>query len=291
MASTSHSAQSSSSSGVDLTGTITGLVNSAPPSPTLRPLDSERSLARRRTSWAKSDVGQDRLRLNLPTMEAGPPTVGRSSFTPDENPFHSPDDPFFANNLSFGPSPIYNEVSYSSSSKDGPSSSLLISTADSDLDSSKDEDQVRLTGPNSSWETGANAQWTSAGDMSIDSERTGGVTPRTRRRSPHYDTSASPLKRTGTALRAMSKNIRSASLRVVNLAGHGETSIRLPDEDQDNGEYSPPLHGAKEDFEELRTDDQVFVTRKLSPLRGRTLGFLESSSKFRLRLYRLLSHQ
>ncbi|KAG1818340.1 hypothetical protein EV424DRAFT_976341 [Suillus variegatus] len=37
-------------------------------------------------------------------------------------------------------------------------------------------------------------------------------------------------------------------------------------------------------------EQQVFPTRKLTPLRGRTLGFLESSSTFHLRLYGFLSH-
>ncbi|KAG1748102.1 hypothetical protein EDB19DRAFT_1605451, partial [Suillus lakei] len=74
----SHSTQSSSSSAIDLTITITitGLATSAPPSPTLHPsVDGGRSVTRRRTSWAKLDVGQDPLRLNISnTMEAGPST-------------------------------------------------------------------------------------------------------------------------------------------------------------------------------------------------------------------------
>lgn len=285
----SHSTQSSSSSALDLTKTVTGLANSAPPSPTLRPVDSEHSFARRRTSWAKLDVGQDPLRLNIPAMEVGPSTIGRSSFTLDEDPFHSPDNPFFANNLTYGRSSVYNEVTYTSSTQDAPSSSLLTLTADSDFDSTKDGDQIHLTGSDSCWQESVNAQWTSANDITIDSERTGGATPRTRRRTLRYDTSASPLKRTGSAFRVMSKQIRRASLRVVNLAGHGlDNSIRLSDNDHDNAEYSPAQE-VKEHFEEQWTEEQIF-TRKLSPLRGRTLGFLGSSNTFRLRLYHLLSH-
>jgi len=286
----SHSTQSSSSSAVDLTKTVTGLANSTPPSPTLHPVDSERSFARRRTSWAKLDVGQDPLRLSLPSMEAGPSTIGRRSFTLDEDPFHSPDNPFFANNLTYDRSSVYNEVTYAPSTQDVPSTSSLISTADSDFDSTKDGDQIHLTGSDSRWQESVNAQWTNASDISIDSERTGGATPRTKRRTLRYDTSASPLKRTGSAFRVMSKQFRRASLRVVNLAGHGlDNSIRLSDDDHDNAEYSPAQE-VKEHFEEQWTEEQVFVTRKLSPLRGRTLGFLGSSSTFRLRLYHLLSH-
>ncbi|KAG1748101.1 Ion transport protein-domain-containing protein [Suillus lakei] len=88
----------------------------------------------------------------------------------------------------------------------------------------------------------------------------------------------------------MSKHLRRASLRVVNLAGHGlDNSIRIPDEDFDDGEYSPSQE-VKEPFEEQWNEEQVFLARKLTPLRGRTLGFLESSSTFRLRLYYFLSH-
>ncbi|OJA17446.1 hypothetical protein AZE42_05939 [Rhizopogon vesiculosus] len=223
-------------------------------------------------------------------MEAGPSTIGRTSFAPDEDPFHL-DNPFFANNLTYDRNSVYNEVTYTSA-QDGPSSSSLISTADSDLDSTKDldGDQIHLTGSNSRWQASVNAQWASVNDLSIDSERTGGATPRPGRRTLRYNTPSSPLKQTGSALRVMSKKIRRASLRVVNLAGNGlDNSIRLADEDHDNGEYYPAKE-VKEHFEEQWAEDQVFVNRKLSPLRGRTLGFLESSSTFRLRLYHLLSH-
>ncbi|KAG0695689.1 Ion transport protein-domain-containing protein [Suillus ampliporus] len=286
----SHSTQSSSSSGIDLTGTIAGLATSAPPSPTLHPLDGGRSIARRRTSWARLDVGQDPLRLNISTTEAGPSTFRRSSpraSTPDENPFHSPDDPFFSNTtLAYNNNSIYDDLSYTPAQAD-PSSSSLISTPDSDLDSSKDGDEVHLNGNNSRWKSSANGSWASANDLSIDSERTGGATVPTRRRTLRYSTSPSPLKRTGSAFRVMSQHLRRASLRVVNLTGH--TSMRIPDEDFDDGEYSPAQE-VKETFEEEWNEDQVFVTKKLTPLRGRTLGFLECSSSFRLRLYHLLSH-
>ncbi|KAG2356552.1 Ion transport protein-domain-containing protein, partial [Suillus spraguei] len=164
-----------------------------------------------------------------------------------------------------------------------------MSTPESDLDSSKDGDDVHLTGTKSRWKS-ANGSWNSANDLTIDSERTGGATGPARRRTLRYNSSPSPLKRTGSALRVMSKHLHRASLRVVNLAGHSlDNSIRIPDEDCDDNKYSPTQDN-KELFEEQWNEEEVSLTRKLTPLRGRTLGFLESSSTIRLRLYRLLSH-
>ncbi|KAG2107722.1 uncharacterized protein F5147DRAFT_802246 [Suillus discolor] len=106
-----------------------------------------------------------------------------------------------------------------------------------------------------------------------DSERTGGAAGPTRRRTLRYSSSPSPLKRMGSA-----------------FMGHAlDNSIRIPDEDFDDGEYSPTQDN-KEPSEEQLNERQAFLTRKLTPLRGRTLGFLESSSTFRLRLYGFLSH-
>jgi hypothetical protein len=291
----SHSTQSSSSSAIDLTITIAGLAasSSAPPSPnpspTLHPsVDGGHSVARRRTSWAKLDVGQDPLRPNLSlTMEAGPSRTSPRSFTPDENPVYSPHNGFFSNTLAYHGNSIYNDLPYTAA-QDGPSSASLMSTPESDVDSSKDGDDVHLTGTNSQWKS-VNGSWASA-NLNIDSERTGGTTGPTRRRTLRYSSSPSPLKRTGSALRVMSKHLRRASLRVVNLSNHPlDNSIRIPDDDFDDGEYSP-TQDHKEPFEEQWNEEQLFLSRKLTPLRGRTLGFLESSSTFRLRLYCFLSH-
>ncbi|KAG2155280.1 Ion transport protein-domain-containing protein [Suillus bovinus] len=288
----SHSTQSSSSSAIDLTVTITGLATSAPPSPspTLHPsVDGGRSVARRRASWARLDVGQDPLRPNLSTtMEAGPSRISTHSFTADEDPVYSPDNRFFANTLAYNGKSVYNDLPYTAAQA-APSSASLMSTPESDFDSSKDGDDVHLNGTNSRWKF-ENGSWASANDLTIDSERTGAATGSTRRRTLRYSSSPSPLKRTGSAFRVMSKHLQRASLRVVNLSGHAlDNSIRIPDEDFDDGEYSPTQDN-KEPFEEQWNEQQVFLTRKLTPLRGRTLGFLESSSTFRLRLYRFLSH-
>ncbi|KAG1893620.1 Ion transport protein-domain-containing protein [Suillus fuscotomentosus] len=288
----SHSTQSSSSSAIDLTVTITGLAGtSAPPSPSLSPtlhpsVDGSRSVARRRASWAKLDAGQDPLRPV--TMEAGPSRISPRPFTADEDPVYFPDNGFFANALAYNGSSIYNELPYTAAQA-GPSSASLISTPESDLDSSKDGDDVHLTGTNSQWKS-TDGSWASANDLTIDTERTGGATGPTRRRTLRYSSSPSPLKRTGSAFMVMSKHLQRASLRVVNLSGHAlDNSIRIPDEDLDDGEYSLTQDN-KEPLEEQWNEQQVFLTRKLTPLRGRTLGFLESSSTFRLRLYGFLSH-
>ncbi|KAG2112584.1 uncharacterized protein F5147DRAFT_835341 [Suillus discolor] len=150
----SHSTQSSSSA-IDLTVTITGLAGTSAPlspslSPTLHPsVDGGRSVARRRASWAKLDAGQDPLCPNLSvTMEAGPSRISPRPFTADEDPVYFPDNRFFANALAYNGSLIYNELPYTAAQAD-PSSASLISTLESDLDSSKDRDDVHLTGTNS----------------------------------------------------------------------------------------------------------------------------------------------
>ncbi|KAH7908813.1 Ion transport protein-domain-containing protein [Hygrophoropsis aurantiaca] len=122
-------------------------------------------------------------------------------------------------------------------------------------------------------------------NLSVDSERIGGTTPRSKRRTLRYSASPSPLERTSTAIKAVSRNLRRASLRVVNMAGTGlDHSIRLPDDDHEDGKM-------EEDTDDnLRLQHDLMDLRKPSPLRGRTLGFLDSSNSFRLYLYRILVH-
>ncbi|KAG1762972.1 hypothetical protein EDD22DRAFT_952697 [Suillus occidentalis] len=232
------------------------------------------SVARRRTSWAKLDVGQDPLRPNPPlTMEASPSRTPPRPFIPDENPVYSPSNGFFANTSTHNGNSIYNDLPYTAAQA-GPSSASLMPTPESDPDSSKDGDDVHLTGTNSRWKY-ANGTWASA-DFNVDSECRVGATGPTRRRTLRY--SSSPLKRTGSAFRVMSKHLRHASLCIFNLSSHPlDNFIRLLDEDFDDGEYSP-MQDSKEPFEEQWNEEQVFLSRKLTPLRGRTLGFLDSSS-------------
>ncbi|KAF8151534.1 high-affinity cell membrane calcium channel [Crassisporium funariophilum] len=122
----------------------------------------------------------------------------------------------------------------------------------------------------------------SSGDPELD----GGATPRTRRRTVRYSVTPSPLKRTGTAMKSVSKNLRRMSLRVVNLAntglegqlrlGDGEDTAKskksaLDDDDDDDGPPAPDL-------------------KQVLPIRGRTLGFLGPESRIRLTLFRFLVH-
>ncbi|KAJ3901512.1 Ion transport protein-domain-containing protein [Lentinula edodes] len=71
-----------------------------------------------------------------------------------------------------------------------------------------------------------------------DMERTAGaLSPRAKRRTVRYNTSPSPLKKTGSALKTVSKSLRRASLRVVNFGNSAlETQVRLPDDDSEKNE-------------------------------------------------------
>ncbi|KAL1742981.1 Ion transport protein-domain-containing protein [Schizophyllum fasciatum] len=125
-----------------------------------------------------------------------------------------------------------------------------------------------------------------ASGASWDAERGGaadGSTPRARKRTVRYSVSPSPLRKTGTAIKSVSRNLRRASLRVVNLAGQGlESQIRLPD---GNGDEAAAHQKHEQDDE---YDDQIPDLTKALPIRGRTLGFLGPDSKLRLNLYRML---
>ena len=93
-----------------------------------------------------------------------------------------------------------------------------------------------------------------------------------RRRNLRYTVAQSPLKKTGTAIKSVSNNLRRVSLRVVNLAGSGIEGIRLPDDDK-----------------EQHLDVDSYLSNHL-PIRGRTLGFLGPTSRLRLSLYNFLVH-
>ena len=138
-----------------------------------------------------------------------------------------------------------------------------------------DDDDAHLT---SNMSHGASGGWHASND---DPERSGSSA---RRKSEKYSTS-SPLKRTGTTLKAMSNNLRRASLRVVNLAGFGlDEHVRLADADDELD--------AKEDEDEDAKEDEVLpdLTKAL-PLRGRTLGYFSSTSRVRVAMYRFLVYR
>ncbi|KAG6337188.1 hypothetical protein ID866_1902 [Astraeus odoratus] len=258
----SHSTNSSSSSAVDLTGI--GL--SVPQSPT-----SDANRARRRTSWSKPDAGLDHLHLELPPTESGTSSRGINSLTLRESLNAFPlDDPFY--------SPI--EPPYSIRGK-------YCLSAHSEIDSSRDDDREHLTTKKTSPLPGDTTQW--LGDYTLDSERVGGATPRTRRRTvARLSGTPSPLQRTGTAIKSA---FRRASMRVANVRAH-DTSIRLPDDDDDDDELYSDADSTPSDKTNNREGqlDPPRGVQQTTPLRGYALGFLGPMNPFRLKLYLILSH-
>ncbi|KAJ7058571.1 Ion transport protein-domain-containing protein [Mycena amicta] len=88
-----------------------------------------------------------------------------------------------------------------------------------------------------------------------------------RRRTLRYSTTPSPLKKTGTAIKHVSQNIRRMSVRVANVASVGLE--RLPDDKKDD-------------------DDHIPDSSQSLPLRGRTLGLLGPTSRLRLACFNFL---
>ena len=116
-----------------------------------------------------------------------------------------------------------------------------------------------------------------------DPEIEGGSTPRTRRRTFRYSVT-SPLKKTETAIKSVSKNLKKMSLRVVNLANTElEGHLKLGDGNEDGGDKKLP----SEDEEDEAPQPEL---KKISPIRGRALGFLGPESKIRLALFNFLVH-
>lgn len=275
-----HSPRTSSSSAVDLTGTPAGLASSAPQSPSLDPSDSQNAVSRRRTSWGRVEPGQDPLRFEQSTHA---PTS--SSHTVNDDPFYSPpDDPL---SLPYAPSNVTThyesslpELNTYSTSQAGPSTASLIPPREFD---GREDDEAHLT---THMSHNHGEHWSQ--DSIDDPERSAGATPRSRRRTVRYSTVASPLKRTGTAIKSVSKNLRRVSLRVVNLAGAGlETQMRLADGDDDSLR-SAKRKGKEDGDEEEEEEEELPDLSKSLPIRGRTLGFLGPNSKLRLALLKFL---
>ncbi|KAF5341523.1 hypothetical protein D9758_012561 [Tetrapyrgos nigripes] len=266
-----HSAvrRSSSSSAIDLTGTPSG-IGSRPPSPALDPSDR---FTRRRTSWGKVDVGQDPLRLEIPSFEAGSSnTAVYPVLANNEDPFN--DSPTDAH-LSFAREHPYlnnrhyehpQDITYTySTHHSGPSTASLIAGNALEMEGNREDDEARLTTNMSRNPT--EQRWHDA-----DPETSVGSTPR--RRTVRYSVSPSPLRSTSSAIKSMSKSLRRASFRVVNLANNGlENQVRL------EGEDGVP-----------KEDEQLPDLSKSLPIRGRTLGCFGPYSKVRLNLYEWLMH-
>ncbi|KAH8826844.1 Ion transport protein-domain-containing protein [Flagelloscypha sp. PMI_526] len=103
------------------------------------------------------------------------------------------------------------------------------------------------------------------------------LTPNARRRTLRYSVSPSPLKKTGTVLTTMGRNLRRVSLRVVNL--HNDPSA-----------YSA-MHGDDDDDDDAPDMSWAANNQTQGPLRGRTLGFLGPHNPLRLFLYHLIHNQ
>ncbi len=265
----------SSSSAVDFPGTPAGLVTSRPTTP----LSSD-SIARRRTS---SNVVQDPLRFdNLQTSDNQPgPVAGPSrSAWPPEDPFDSPteDETFHVPSYRTGGARYQDAGAIYSTPQPGQSSASLISSyvreSGDTTDSTRDDDEAHLTANMS------RGEW--AIGHSVDPERSGASPRSARRRTVRYSTS--PLKKTGTTLMSVSRNLRRASLRVVNFGGYGlEDHVRLDDLDERDVK--------DKDEDEIPDEDEVLPDlSKALPIRGRTLGCLGPRSKLRLAMYKFLTY-
>ena len=115
----------------------------------------------------------------------------------------------------------------------------------------------------------------------MDPERSG-ASGRARRRTVRYSTS--PLKKTGTTIQTFSRNLRRASLRVVNFGGLGlDEHVRLEDVDE--------RRDKRDDEDEVPEEDEALPDlSKTLPIRGRTLGWLGPRSQLRLAMYKFLTY-
>lgn len=251
---------------------------SSPPS--LEPSESrDSSPLRKRTSWSQrlSDAGKDPLFLDSlepPHSAAGRPKPSRPTLLTLghlDDPFSTTEDRSFS--LSARLESQYITMPTYPSSQAGPSSSSLTMPTEFGSDEGhREDDEAHLTANMS--HNGAEEEYDEG-----DPESSPALT---RRRTLRYSVSPSPLKKTGTALKSMSRNIRRASLRVVNLASTGlENQIRL-------GNSEDVSRGLK--LEDKGPGEEVPLPdlNKVLPIRGRTLGCLGPESKLRLALFDFL---
>jgi voltage-dependent calcium channel len=277
----------SSSSAIDLTGTTAGLGSSVPSSPALIPADSRGSFARRRLSRGRIETTEDPLRFDPvnphPRTTSPQRTVTQPGWSMHEDPFFSPTDedaPSFTHNYGYRSA---NGGTYITS-QPGPSSASLISTnyRTSDPDIQREDDEAHLTsnmsriGTGNDWEEGEN----------IDPEHSSATARR--RRTLRYSGTPSPLRKTGNRLMTISRNLRRASLRVVNMAGAGiDEHIRLADVDDEK------YVGDENEYEDGKFYDALELEdlSKVIPIRGRTLGFMGPKSRIRLALFRFLVYR
>lgn len=272
----------SSTSAIDLTGTPAGIGSSGPSSPALVASESSNSFARRRTSWGGGDTIQDPLRFELDLSDRNLHTsTPRQSVA---NWADTNDDPFFSPVEDDDSPPPFSFRNASRAanftSQPGPSAASLISSMyrSSETDSVREDDEAHLTA-NMSRRGSLGNGWSQADERDPESSRT---TTRSRRKTVRYSSSPSPLKKTGTRLMAVSRNIRRVSLRVVNFAGRGlEDHVRLDDAEQE----------IVEEETGERTEEGMPELSSVMPLRGRTLGFMGPENSLRHAMFRFLVYE
>lgn len=240
-------------------------------------------MARRRLSWGRMEAPDDPLRFDIPLAQ--PRTSNPQRTTPDtgwtmrEDPFASPEEesgPPFIDNF------VYQSADGGTykTAQAGPSSASLISSVyrrNSDPDTQHEDDEAALTSNMSHPRTSGG--WGES--MELDTERSAATT---RKRTRRYSATPSPLRKTGNRLMTISRNLRRASLRVVNMAGVGlDQHVRLADVD-DNEYHEDDEDGEEKDYDVLEASELT----KFPPIRGRTLGFMGPNNKIRLAMYRFL---
>ena len=281
-----HTPRPSSSSAIDLPHALAGFATSAPSSPSLEASDSRGSFARRRTSWGHTsrpvDEGLDSIQLGDLRLSNSAGLSSSGTQTSGSQPvrsavddlFHTADDRSFPSPARYG-SPEMDLGSYTTSHS-GPSTASLIPPHEFEMETRhREDDEAHLTTNMS--RNGMEGMW--EGGDGADPEGDAAVTPRSRQRDVRYSLSPSPLKKTGTAIKSMTHNLRRASLRVVNLAAAGlESQIRLGNGDDD------------EMYDENTVNGGVPLRdlSKALPIRGRTLCCFGSESNVRLALFNFL---
>jgi hypothetical protein len=299
---------SSSSSAIDLSRTPAGLTGQPPSSSPSGPTNER--YARKRSSWGQVEPGQDPLHLDtrVPAMPAhvvaSPTGLSPSSGQPLVARSDSVDDPFWP-----GPpsrdnmAEAHRVASYGSGSSiastagpsrarlgashSGQSELSLISRDTETLDEQHDDDEAGLT-QNASAISGHRSWRRASRD---DAERSVGETPSARRKSA-LKYGASPLSGTSNTLLNVSRTMKRISQRVVNLGNHAvEDHIRLEDEPEEKEREKETDSDIEVEAVLVSPETPVSAPVPLiSPLRGRTLGFLGPSSRMRLAMYRFLMH-
>ena len=130
------------------------------------------------------------------------------------------------------------------------------------------------------------------GDWHMDSEHLAdATTPRSRRRrTQRYSANLSPIERSGSVIKRISRSLRHVSWRVVNFAGAGlDDHILLSGGDDDSPPESSqgrPLARDNDDEDEADRLVEPFADlAKVLPVRGRTLGLFGPTSRIRRAMY------